>query len=242
MDWQDEGVILSMRPHGESAAIVEIFTRGHGRHAGVVRGGASRRMAPHLQPGTQVSARWRARLSDQIGAFGVEPLRSRAHLMADPLALAGLSSLCALARVTLPEREPHPVLWQATVAVLDRLGAEGWLSAYLRWEIRLLEELGYGLDLSTCAVTGTTEGLAYVSPRTGRAVSRSGAGRWAEKLFPLPEGLTGTAPLGPAGLVQGLAITTHFLTRELSEAHQGRPLPEARARLIDLIGRAAGPG
>jgi DNA repair protein RecO (recombination protein O) len=240
MDWQDEGVILSMRPHGESAAIIEIFTPRHGRHAGVVRGGASRRLAPHLQLGTQVMARWQARLSEHIGAFTVEPLRSRAHLMADRLALAGLSAICALACATLPERAPHPGLWARTIALLDRLDQAGWPSAYLRWELSLLEELGYGLDLSACALTGATDELAYVSPRSGRAVSRKAAGDWADRLFPLPEGLAGTAPLSPGALGQGLAITTHFLTRELAEDHQGRPLPEARGRLIDLLAQSPG--
>ena len=117
MEWRGEGVILSMRPHGESAAIIEVFTRAHGRHAGVVRGGVSRRMAPHLQPGTQVAVTWTARLSEHIGTFAVEPVRSRAHVLGDRLALAGLTALCALCQVTLPEREPHEALWQATMAV-----------------------------------------------------------------------------------------------------------------------------
>lgn len=239
MDWRDEGVLIAMRPHGETAAIIEVFTRSHGRHAGVVRGGASRRMAAHLQPGTQLAAEWRARLGEHIGTFTVEPLRSRAHVLGDRLALAGLTAVCALLHATLPEREPHPALWAATLPVLDTLGAEGWPSAYLRWELRLLEELGYGLDLSSCAVTGATAGLAFVSPKTGRAVTRAGAGDWAEKLFPLPEGLAGAAALSPQALRQGLTITTHFLTRELAEAHHGRPLPEARGRLVDLLARLA---
>ena len=239
MEWRDEGVLIAVRPHGETSAIVEVFTRAHGRHAGVVRGGASRRMAAHLQPGTQVMADWRARLDAHIGSLVVEPLRSRAHVMADRLALAGLASVCALLQATLPERAPHPALWEATLPVLDGLGAEGWASAYLRWELRLLEELGYGLDLSACAVTGVTEGLAFVSPKTGRAVSRAGAGDWADRLFPLPEGLTSGGELGASALAQGLAITTHFLTRELAEAHHGRPLPEARGRLLDLLARPA---
>lgn len=238
MDWRDEGAVLSMRPHGESAAIIEVFTRGHGRHAGVVRGGASRRMAPHLQPGTQVAVAWSARLAEHLGAFTVEPVRSRAHLLADRLALAGLTSVCALLSVTLPERDPHEALWRATGALLDRLGRPGWQADYLRWEMLLLEELGFGLDLTACAVTGAREGLAYVSPKTGRAVSRAGAGNWAEKLFPLPEGMA-AGPMTPAAVQQGLAITSHFLARDLAEEHYGRPLPEARGRLLDLLARAA---
>ena len=237
MEWRDEGVILSMRPHGESAAIIEVFTRAHGRHAGVVRGGVSRRMAPHLQPGTQVAVTWTERLSEHIGTFAVEPVRSRADVLGDRLALAGLTALCALCQVTLPEREPHEALWQATMAVFDALAAPDWPSAYLRWELRLLEEMGFGLDLSSCASTGSREGLAYVSPKTGRAVSRTGAGDWVDRLFALPEGLTGAAPLGPQALTQGFRITTHFLNRELAETHHGRPLPEARGRLLDLLAR-----
>jgi DNA repair protein RecO (recombination protein O) len=237
MEWRDEGVLLSMRPHGESSAIIEVFTKGHGRHAGVVRGGASRRMAPVLQPGAQLEVTWRARLDDHIGTFTVEPQRSRAGVLSDRLALAGLTAICALVRVALPERQPHSDLWAETVTLLDGLDGPGWTSAYLRWEIRLLEEVGFGLDLDSCAVTGATEGLIYVSPRTGRAVSARGAGEWADRLLPLPPGLTGLAPLSPAALRQGLVLTTHFLDRELPHSVPGRTLPEARARLIDLLSR-----
>jgi DNA repair protein RecO (recombination protein O) len=237
MDWRDEGVLLSMRPHGESAAIIEVLTAAHGRHAGVVRGGASRKMAATLQPGTQLQLEWRARLDDHIGTFTVEPLRSRAHVLGDRLALAGLMSVCALLRAALPEREPHPALWAETVPLLDALGAEGWTSAYLRWELRLLEELGFGLDLTCCAVTGATEGLVYVSPKSGRAVSAKGAGDWADRLLPLPPGLAGTAGLSAGALEQGLRLTGFFLDRGLRPVLNDRPLPEARARLVDLLSR-----
>lgn len=240
MEWRDEGLVLSARPYGEHGAIVEIFTGAHGRQPGVVRGGASRRMAPHLQPGAQVQAVWRARLDDHLGTFTVEPLRSRAHLMGDRLALAGLGAVTALLQVTLPERAPHPALWRASVALLDRLDRPDWQSDYLRWEMALLEELGYGLDLTSCAVTGAAEDLAFVSPRTGRAVTRAGAGDWAGRLLPLPEGMAGGAPLTLAAVVQGAAITGHFLARELAEEAGGRPLPEARARLLDLFARGTG--
>ncbi|MBA3909560.1 MAG: DNA repair protein RecO [Rhodobacter sp.] len=238
MDWRDEGVLLSMRPHGESAAIIEVLTAAHGRHAGVVRGGASRKMAATLQPGTQLQLEWRARLDDHIGTFSVEPLRSRAHLLSDRLALAGLMSVCALLRTALPERESHPALWTRTVLLLDALGVPGWETAYLRWELRLLDELGFGLDLGSCAVTGAVEGLVYVSPKSGRAVSAKGAGGWADRLFPLPAGLTGTEPLSSDGLQIGLSLTGHFLDRGLAPVLHGRPLPEARARLVDLLARS----
>ncbi len=239
MEWRDEGALLVMRPHGESAAIIEVFTKAHGRHAGVVRGGASRKMAATLQPGSQLAVTWRARLDDHIGAFTVEPLKSRAGVLSDRLALAGLTSVCALLRAALPEREAHPALWSRTMTLLDALDGEGWPATYLRWEICLLEELGFGLDLNRCAVTGASEGLAYVSPRSGRAVSVAGAGEWADRLLPLPQGLAGDGAMDAAAVRAGLAITTHFLARELAVVLQDRPLPEARSRLMDLLARSA---
>lgn len=238
MEWRDQGALLSVRVHGESAAIIEVFTQAHGRHAGVVRGGASRRIAPLLQPGAQLDLRWRARLDEHIGVFTVEPVRSRAGVLGDRLQLAGLNAVCAMARMALPEREPHAGLYAATIAMLDALeAAPDWPARYLRWEMLLLEELGFGLDLSSCAVTGARDGLAYVSPKTGRAVSRAGAGAWAARLLPLPECLMGQGPASPAELGQGLAITGHFLRREMANLRHLPHLPEARARLLDLLAR-----
>jgi DNA repair protein RecO (recombination protein O) len=237
MDWRDEGILLAMRPHGETSAIIEVLTAAHGRHMGVVRGGASRRMAASLQPGTGLALDWRARLDGHIGSFTVEPLKSRAHLLADRLALAGLMSACALLHEALPEREPHPALWQRTLGLMDALGQAGWTAVYLRWELCLLEEIGFGLDLGTCAVTGATAGLAYVSPKSGRAVTAQAAGTWADRLIPLPEGLDGVAPLAPEAVLMGLRLTGFFLDRELRPVLHDRPLPEARARLVDLIAR-----
>lgn len=238
MDWQDEGALLSMRVHGESSAIIEVFTRAHGRHAGVVRGGASRRLAPILQPGAQVQVTWRARLEDHLGAFAVEPIRSRAAVLSDRLALAGLNAVCAMLRVALPERSACPALWHATMGLLDALETDAdWPARYLRWEVQLLEEIGFGLDLARCAATGSREDLAFVSPKTGRAVSRTGAGEWAARLLPLPLCLLGQGPASGADLGQGLALTGHFLDRELGQALNGRALPAARARLLDLLAR-----
>lgn len=228
-----------MRPHGETSAIIEVMTAAHGRHAGVVRGGASRKMAATLQPGTGLMLEWRARLDDHIGSFTVEPVKSRAHLLADRLALAGLMSACALLRAALPEREPHPALWSRTLGLMDALGQEGWPATYVRWELCLLEEIGFGLDLTACAVTGASEGLAYVSPKTGRAVTAKGAGDWADRLIPLPEGLAGETPLGAEAVQTGLRLTGFFLDRELRPVLHDRPLPEARSRLIDLMARSA---
>jgi DNA repair protein RecO (recombination protein O) len=232
MEWRDEGAVLTVRRHGESAAIVELFTAHHGRHAGVVRGGGGRRMAPVLQPGAQLDVVWRARLDAQIGSFTVEPLRARDRLMARRGALAALNAVCAMLSRALPERQPHPGLYAATIALLDGLEAGDRPADYLQWELRLLEDLGFGLDLSACAVTGATADLRYVSPRTGRAVSAAGAGRWAERLLPLPACLLG-GPDDPRGIAAGLRLTGHFLARELG---QTRPLPEARARLVALLG------
>jgi DNA repair protein RecO (recombination protein O) len=237
LEWRDEGLVLSVRPHGETSAIVEVFTAAHGRHGGVVRGGASRRMAPVLQPGAQLAVVWRARLDDHLGSFAVEPLRSRAALWADPGRLAAMAAACALLRPALPEREPHAGLYAATQDLLSVLeGGGDWAAAYLQWEVRLLEDAGFGLDLTACAVTGATAGLAFVSPRTGRAVSAAAAGDWADRLFPLPPVLTGGAA-DAAGIAAGLAITGHFLARELP-ALRDATLPEARARLVARLAAA----
>ncbi|MBW6505247.1 MAG: DNA repair protein RecO [Rhodobacteraceae bacterium] len=240
MDWHDEGTILSLRPHGETSAIIEAFTAAHGRHAGVVRGGASRKLAATLQPGSRVALVWRARLEDHIGVFTVEPLQSRAGVLADRLALMGLNAAAALLGFALPEREPHVLLHHMSEALFDALAArvQGWPLAYLRWELGLLEELGYGLDLGRCAVTGARDDLAFVSPKTGRAVSRAGAGDWAARLLPLPACLLGQGPAGPGEVAQGLATTGYFLKHRLARDLGGRALPEARARLVAALGRA----
>lgn len=237
MEWRDEGVVLSARGHGETSAIVEVFTAAHGRHAGVVRGGASRRMAAMLQPGCQVDVTWRARLDDHIGTFTAEPLRQRTALLEGRETLAALNATAALLRQCLPEREAHVPLYDRTIRLLDTVDAGGdWAALYLGWELSLLEDLGYGLDLSSCAATGSRDDLVYVSPRSGRAVSRDGAGDWAERLLPLPPCLLGQGPVSLADLLAGLTTTGHFLTR-LVQDQGDRPLPEARARLIALLSR-----
>ena len=240
MDWQDSGTILTTRPHGESSAIVEVFTAAHGRHAGVVRGGGSRKMAATLMPGSHVAVSWRARLEDHLGAFTVEPLASRAGALSDRLALMGLNAVCAMLGFALAEREPHPRLYAATEPLFGVIGqaADGWPVDYLLWEMALLEELGFGLDLTRCAVTGTRDDLAFVSPRTGRAVSRAGAGDWAPKLLPLPLCLMGQGPATWEEIVQGLRLTGHFLGLFAAELGH-RPLPEARNRLIAALARQA---
>ena len=162
MEWRDEALLIAVRKHGESAAIIEVFTPAHGRHAGVVRGGGGRRLAPALQPGTQLDVTWRARVEDQLGAFTVEPLRSRLGLLlSDRLALAGLEAVAAILAHVLPDRLPFPALYARSVQLLDLMVlTPAWPLAYLQWELALLEATGFGLDLSRCAVTGAREGLA----------------------------------------------------------------------------------
>ncbi len=242
MEWREEGVLLATRKHGEASLIIDVFTEAHGRHAGMVRGGVSRRIAPLLQPGAQLDLTWRARLPEHLGAFRVEPVKGRAGaVMGDALTLAGLNAICALLVFALPEREAHPRLYRRTVSMLDLLGTSPvWPVAYLKWELALLEDLGFGLDLSTCAVTGSREDLAYVSPKSGRAVSAEAAGEWADRLLPLPPELLG-AGTGEAGNVAaGLSTTGYFLTHRLAASHGNRPLPEARARLVDRLARWGG--
>lgn len=240
MDWRDEGILLAVRKHGETAAIIDLFTPGHGRHAGVVRGGASRKVAPILQPGAQLDATWRARLDAHLGAFTVDLVRSRAaQAMGTSRALSGLNAVTALLLFSLPEREPHPRLYKQSEQLLDLLGQDTlWPLAYLRWELALLEELGFGLDLSKCAVTGARDGLVYVSPKTGRAVSEAGAGTWADRLLPLPPCLLGTGPAEDSDIRDALRTTGFFLETGMA-ASLGKPLPPARARFVDQLSRPA---
>ena len=234
MDWRDQGILLNSRRHGESSVIIEVFTPERGRHAGVVRGGASRKMAPVLQPGAQLDLEWRARLEDHIGTFRVEPLKSRAWTMGDLMALAGLNAVCALLLFVLPEREAHAELYRKTLILLDILDQpEIWTLAYLNWEMALLEEMGFGLDLRRCAVLGEkANDLSYISPKTGRAVSRAGAGEWANRLLPLPPCLMGHGPAPDTEILQGFEVTGHFLRNHLAPQLGNRPLPEARARYV----------
>jgi len=240
IEWREEGMVLAVRRHGESDAIVEALTRDHGRHAGVVRGGGGRRLAALMQPGAQLQFAWRARLEDHLGHYAVDAVRSRAGVLADPLALAGLTSVTSLLSFVLPEREAQPGLYEATMTVADLIEQGGhWPLAYLRWEMGLIDRLGFGLDLSRCAVTGSREDLAYVSPRTGRAVSRAGAGGWADRLLPLPLCMLGQGPAVPAEIVAGLRVTGHVLGARLAPSLGDRPIPAARDRLVARLSRPA---
>lgn len=236
IEWRDEGIVLAVRPHGEHAAIADVFTAGHGRHGGVVRGGTGRRLRPVLQPGSLLDVTWRARLDDHVGAFTVEPVASIAPLMERRSALAGLNAVTALLFILLPERDPHGALYARTLSLLGSFAAEEWAANYLRWELSLLEDMGYGLDLATCAVTGDSGDLAFVSPRTGRAVSRGAAADWAERLLPLPRPLREEGPADLAEVLDGLRTTGHFLAWMAADLAD-RPLPPARERLLRELER-----
>ncbi|MFZ4408255.1 MAG: DNA repair protein RecO [Paracraurococcus sp.] len=238
MEWQAPAVVLDARPLGESGAVVSLLTEAQGRHAGLAKGGASRAQAPVWQRGNLVEARWVARLAEQLGALTGELVHPAAALaMEDPLALALLSAACAVAEAALPEREPHPRCFQGLVSLIARLGqgAPPLLADYVRWEAELLTELGYGLDLSRCAVSGGIEDLVWVSPRTGRAVSAAAGAPWAERLLPLPRFLLGqSGGEGPLEWLAGLRLTGHFLARDVfGERHEA--VPQARGMLVDRV-------
>jgi DNA repair protein RecO (recombination protein O) len=239
MEWSDTAVVLSSRAHGESGAILELLTRAHGRHLGLVRGGASRRVKPTLQPGNSIHVQWRARLEEHLGSFTCELAQARAgELMESRAGLAGLNAFAAISSAALPEREAHANVHDAGVILLDAMMAEDaahWLPLYVRWEAGLLEALGFGLDLSECAATGGTGDLAYVSPRSGRAVSRAGAGIYASRLFRLPGFLSGEGDEPDnTEIAAGLKLTGHFLLDRVLRPH-GRDMPPARLRLEGLL-------
>ena len=243
MEWSDDGIVLSARRHGESAAIVMLLTRAHGRHAGLVHGGSGRGKRGMLQPGNRVTAVWRARLAEHLGTYVCEPAGSlAASLLDDALRLAALSSACAVAEAALPEREPHAAAYDGLGALLDALSSEVWAEAYVHWEMEMLRELGFGLDLTACAATGVNDGLAYVSPRTGRAVSSAAGEPYRDRLLVLPGFLLGrVGPEREAEIAAGLALTGHFLERHVFHA-QNRGMPAARQRLTERFPRPAAIG
>jgi DNA repair protein RecO (recombination protein O) len=237
MDWTDEGIIIGTRRHGETSVIVELMTEGHGRHLGLVRGGRSRTQRPVLQAGNSVTATWRARLDEHLGNYAIEPAIFRAaKLMESPAGLYGLQALGGLVRL-LPERDPHPQIYSALVAMVDWLDdpvlAGGMI---VRFELRMLEELGFGLDLERCVATGTNDDLAYVSPKSGRAVSRSAGDPYRERMLQLPAFLLGSHGARPVAedLLAAFRLTGFFLARHVYEP-RGLPPPDARERFLSLL-------
>lgn len=241
MEWDSPAIVLEARPYGEADALAAVLTEDHGAHRGLARGGLSRSKAGTWQPGNLVQARWVARLADQLGSLTAELVHPGAALaMDDPMALAVLTAACAVAEGSLPEREPHPRVFNGLLHLIAHLseGPEVSLPELIRWEATLLADLGYGLDLARCALTGATAGLAYVSPRTGRAVAAEAAGDWAPRLLRLPGFLVGANTSDAADWRDGLRLTGHFLERDAFGPHH-RTLPVARHMLYDRVAALA---
>lgn len=233
MEWADDGIVLAVRHHGENAVIASLLTREHGRHPGLVHGGTAKANRGALQPGNHLKAWWRGRLAEQLGSYRVELAQCHAAgILDDPARLAALSSACALSEATLPERERHPAAFVALVALLEAFNSEAWPSVYVHWELALLRELGYGLDLSECAATGAAEGLAYVSPKSGRAVSSEAGLPYRDKLLVLPPFLVEGGEGDRRAIFDGLTLTGFFLDRHVLAPHRV-PMPPARSRLVD---------
>lgn len=241
MEWTDEGIVLGVRRHGESSAIVELLTRSHGRHLGLVRGGAGTRMRPLLQPGNSVTAVWRARLDEHLGYYAIEGTRLRAAAMfASPHAVYGVTHLASLVRL-LPERDPHGDIYDMVEAILDDFdNAEGAGMHLVRFELAMLSELGFGLDLSACAATGAVSDLIYVSPKSGAAVSRAAGEPWRDRLLPLPPFLreSGDHRNGWSGadILDGFRLTGLFLLRNVLEP-RGQGHSDAREGFIAAVTR-----
>ena len=233
MEWEDEGYVLAVRPHGESSAIVSLLTAEHGRHAGLVRGGQSRKNRGLLQPGNRVSVIWRARLEEHLGSFTLELQSSAvAAILNAPGRLAALSSAVTLIEETLPERELSRGMFDMFNTLMDSLDGEHWAATYVIWELNLMMDIGFGLDLSECAATGTTKDLIYVSPNSGRAVSRAAGEAYKDKLLVLPAFLLGTEEASSSDIANGLALSGFFLERHVFGPRQ-RNLPDTRRRLAE---------
>ena len=244
MDWQDDGIVLSAKRHGETSAIVRVLTSERGVHAGLIKGGFSKRQRPNIEPGNLVQASWRGRLADQLGFYSLETVHAHgAELLADANRLAALASSVAVAEAALPEREPHLATFEALKVLLTALenddlslNVEAWGSLYIKWEMGVLSELGFQLDLSHCAATGVTEDLIWVSPRSGRAVSEEAGLPYKGQLLPLPVFLLndGTIAENISDVLKGLKLTGYFIDRHLFAPHN-RTMPGARARLVERL-------
>ena len=239
MNWSDIGIVLSTRKHGEGSAIVSLMTPEHGRHAGLVRGGSGKRARGIYEAGNIVSADWRARIEEHLGSFTCELIKPQAALyFDDSLRLAGLSSVCAVLEMALPEREPHPEVYESLFNFIANLDSENWLEDYVRWELKLLSDLGFGLDLTTCASTGQSDELIYVSPKSGQAVSTTAGEPYKDKLLALPSYLQKGGEASDQNhfeaVFQGLHLTGYFMDRNVF-IHSKNGAPPARTRLVDRV-------
>ncbi|UAK24010.1 DNA repair protein RecO [Sphingomonas nostoxanthinifaciens] len=243
MHIETQAILCAVRGHGEHGAIARALTPADGLRAGYVRGGRSRRLRPILLPGNVIRADFRARTDDQLPALTVELVESRATMLGEPLALAAIDWATALTTTALPESQPYPRLYDALdgmlAAVVAAPSARGWGTALVRYELLLLAELGFGLDLSACVATGAVEGLAFVSPKSGHAVTEAAGAPYAERLLPLPRFLLGGGAAEWPDILDGLRLTGHFLERDLLVGRAADSLA-ARERLVDRIRRAAG--
>lgn len=240
MEWQAPAIVLAVRPFGENDAIANVFAEEHGAFRGLARGGGGRRGAALWQRGNLLSVRWVGRLAEQLGSFSAEMMHPIAALaMADPLQLAMLDAMIAVADGALPDRQPHPEIFKGLLSLLTHLAdGSALLPELVGFEVRLLADLGYGLDLSRCAASGARKGLAFVSPKSGRAVSEAAAGPWRERLLKLPPFLLGPVPSDPADWRDGLRLTGHFLARDVFALHH-KPLPPPRLLLYDRVAAMA---
>lgn len=241
MQLRSSAIICAMRPHGEHGAIVRALTPDHGLLAGYVRGGRSRRLRPVLVPGNLVEAEYRARTAEQLPGLTVELSHSRAALLAEPLAAAAIDWLCTLTAVSLAEGQPHPRLYEtldATLAAVEYApSARGWAAAAVRYELLLMAQLGYALDLTACTVTGARDDLAFVSPESAAAVSRGAGAPYADRLLPLPAFLIQAGvEAGWPDILDGLRLTGHFLARDILVERRADAL-DARERLVDRLRR-----
>ena len=239
MKWSDFGIVLSARKHGEGSAIVSLMTLEHGRHAGLVRGGSGKRARGIYEAGNLVSVEWRARLEDHLGSFTCELLQPQAALyLDDSFRLSGLSSACAVLEMALPEREPHPEIYESLFNFIVNLSEDTWLEEYVKWELDLLADLGFGLDLTSCASTGQNDELIYVSPKSGQAVSTNAGEPYKDKLLALPDflmnGLENPPEIDFNALYLGLNLTGYFMGRHVF-IHHNNGEPPARTRLVDRI-------
>ncbi len=239
MNWSDIGIVLSARKHGEGSAIVSLMTLEHGRHAGLVRGGSGKRARGIYEAGNLVSVEWRARLEDHLGSFTCELLQPQAALyLDDSFRLSGLSSACAVLEMALPEREPHPEIYESLFNFIVNLSGDTWLEEYVKWELDLLADLGFGLDLTSCASTGQNDELIYVSPKSGQAVSTNAGEPYKDKLLALPDFLMNEQKNPPEidfnALYLGLNLTGYFMGRHVF-IHHNNGEPPARIRLVDRI-------
>ena len=237
MDFHEEGFVLSAKAHGDTGVVVDLLTETHGRRGAYVAGGASRKMKPFLQVGSRVIVDYRARSSDHLGSARLEAVgEGPSALFDDAMALTGLAAAAAVAQGSLPEREPHPGAFLAFEAMMGAFAIpDVWPAIFVRFETGLLEDLGFGLDLSRCAATGSMDDLVYVSPRTGRAVSREAGAPYADKMLKLPPFMLGAqAGLAEGDVGAGLDLTGHFMEQFVFHP-QNRPLPEARVWMVDRL-------